>query len=74
MTQYRFNSTDDEDVILERIAKKTGRTVEIIIANYLHGFIGSLRQDAMKEIIAEEFEKLSLTDQKRAVNYVKGIV
>lgn len=67
MSIRNVNLTVEQETIIQAIALQTGRTVETLLQNYLEGFIGSLRDEALRPAVDTQFLKLSLADKEKAL-------
>ncbi|GEM_PF-6031076 len=66
--QKTIELTEEHEEILSVFAARTDRTVEELISNYLDGWIGSLKPEAMKGIRTQAEEKLfslSVSDERK---------
>ena len=73
MANHVIALTKNEEDILTAISVKTGRTIDVLLANYIHGFISSLEVEAMKSQYEEIFSSLPFADQEKALTSIKAI-
>lgn len=70
MAKHTVVLSDEQEAILTAVGLKIGRTGDVLLFNYLAGFVGSLREQAITPVLDETFSKLTFEEKEKAINYV----
>ena len=71
MAIHNVTLTANQEAILAVVSERTGRTVEVLLANFIEGFVNGLRESAMKTIVEEKFAALPQKDKEAAIAFIE---